>query len=366
MKEKSVLEACCKQLTQQALSAYYRKDRNANCVFSPYSILTLLAMMAFSSEGETRTEMLQALKMPSEEALIQSVSNWTTALTQSESLTSANAAAVKMEWESCIHRDFIQKFEQQFQGKLFASANLPQAINTWVSDQTHGMIPNIVNDSDLLDFALINAVSFDAKWQEPYEEDDLEEGRVFRNSNGTKSEVQMMNSTEDQYIESEDYTGFVRPYQNDYAFVALLPRKKGKRAMQEIVDTVDFSQVYRGRREEEVNAVLPEFQNSFRQDLSEFLKAQGICEAFEDGANFSPITDLPMKISSVLHQAKIEVNPQGTKAAAATIACIAVSGIPDFISHNVVLDRPFLYAVVHTQTGLPVFVGVVNDLKEEA
>jgi serine protease inhibitor len=363
MKEGSAWKACYNQLTRQTLSEFYRKDRNANCVISPYSVLTLLAMMVLSSEGSTREEVLQALKMPTSKALIQSVSEFTSILDQTQCLTSANAAAVNAEMESCIHQDFSQQFAQHLSGKLFAAADLPQAINAWVSDRTHGMIPKIVGDSDLLDFALINAVYFDAKWQEPYEEDDLEEGRVFRNSNGTKSEVRMMNSTEDQYIESEDYTGFVRPYQRDFAFVALLPKKKGKRAMQKIVDTVDFSKVYRDRREEKVNAALPEFQNSFRQDLSEFLKTQGIRKAFGTEADFSPITDFPVSISSVLHQAKIEVNPHGTKAAAATVVACAALGLPVF-HPEVVLNRPFLYAIVHTQTALPVFVGVVNDLKE--
>lgn len=363
MKERSAWEACYNQLTQQALSAFYREDRNANCVFSPYSVLALLAMMVLSSEGSTREEVLQALKMPTGEALIQSVSEFASILDHTQCLISANAAAVDAELENCMHQDFIQAFVQNLAGKCFATDDLPQAINTWVRDQTHGMIPKIVGDSDLLDFALINAVSFDAKWQEPYEEDDLEEGRVFRNSNGTKSEVRMMNSTEDQYIENENYTGFVRPYQRDFSFVALLPKKKGKRAMQKIVDTVDFSQVYRNQREEKVNVALPEFQNSYRQDLSEFLKTQGIRKAFGSGADFSQMTDLPVYVSSVLHQAKIEVNPHGTKAATATIAVVAVFGLPVF-HLEVVLDRPFLYAIVHTQTALPVFVGVVNDLKE--
>jgi serine protease inhibitor len=162
MKERSAWEACYNQLTQKTLSAFYREDRNANCVFSPYSVLALLAMMVLSSEGSTQEEVLQALKMPTSEALIQSVSEFAS---KTQCLTSANAAAVDAELESYMHQDFIQALAQNLAGKCFAADDLPQAINAWVRDQTHGMIPKIVGDSDLLDFALINAVSFDAKWQ---------------------------------------------------------------------------------------------------------------------------------------------------------------------------------------------------------
>ncbi len=87
------------------------------------------------------------------------------------------------------------------------------------------MIPKIlekIEDNSVM--YLINAIAFDAKWQSPYEKEDVEAG-TFTSENGTQQTVDMMYSTEAYYLEDDSTTGFIRPYEDGYSFVALLPKE---------------------------------------------------------------------------------------------------------------------------------------------
>ncbi len=87
---------------------------------------------------------------------------------------------------------------------------------------------------------------------------------------------------------------------------------------------------------------------------------------FTDHADFSNMSTERLKLDSIIHKAKIEVNRQGTQAAAVTAGFGFAGCIPDFDEiKEVILDRPFAYAIIHNETGLPVFVGTVNTLPDE-
>ena len=107
---------------------------------------------------------------------------------------------------------------------------------------------------------------------------------------------------------------------------------------------------------------MPEFTFSFEDDLTGFFKELGIRSLFSPDADFSPLTSEWIKADSIIHKAKIEVDSEGTKAAAAT-AMFAVAGCaPMFDAKEVILNRPFLFAIMHNETGLPVFTGCLNQI----
>lgn len=116
---------------------------------------------------------------------------------------------------------------ENFSGKLFSSDDIVKDVNAWVEEKTKGMIRNAADDSmNHMLACLMNAIAFEAEWMEKYEEDDIHEGE-FNNADGTICEVQMLESSEDTYIEDDFFTGFVKPYKDEeYAYMALLPKKK--------------------------------------------------------------------------------------------------------------------------------------------
>ena len=109
---------------------------------------------------------------------------------------------------------------------------------------------------------------------------------------------------------------------------------------------------------------MPEFRLEFTKELTGLCKALGIKELFTDDADFSPMTSEWLKVDSILHKAYIDVNQKGTKAAAVTVA-YCVGGLPPKMNFKeVYLDRPFVFALMHGVTGLPVFIGVVRHLDD--
>jgi serpin B len=226
------------------------------------------------------------------------------------------------------------------------------------------MIDQIVDDSmNNMLMTLINAVAFEAEWEDEYDEDDIKEDE-FSNADGTKSMVNMMFSKEHFYIEDEFFTGFLKPYKgNTYSLMALLPKNaRNERIYKRTIEQIDFKELYDSAKYDQVFVDMPEFKGEFRTELTELFKKMGIKRVFSAEADFSPISSEWLKADSIIHKARIEVDRKGTRAAAVT-AMIAVAGCAPMDNPKTVrLDRPFIYAIIHNETGLPVFTGITNQI----
>ena len=130
-------------------------------------------------------------------------------------------------------------------------------------------------------------------------------------------------------------------------------------AFTELLENVDWGQT--------VSIEIPKFKFSYEQELSDVLRTLGVKKAFLDDAEFSKMAETDtgvLKIDQVLHKTYIELDENGTRAAAATAVAMtknatAMPGEPE----TVILDRPFVYAIMDTQTNLPIFIGVLNTLE---
>jgi Serine protease inhibitor len=109
---------------------------------------------------------------------------------------------------------------------------------------------------------------------------------------------------------------------------------------------------------------MPEFTIDHTENLKTLLERKGIENIFTDSADFSPMAaNTPLKIDSITHKAHIEVDRRGTKAAVVTYSYVVAAGAPMMDEYkSVVLDRPFVYAIMHKKTGLPLFIGTVQNL----
>ena len=210
---------------------------------------------------------------------------------------------------------------------------------------------------------MINAVAFEKQWKTPYKEDDVYDDE-FQAYTHLCEDVSMLHSNEDEYIENEYFTGFVKPYKGgEFDFMALKPKEyKDSYPLKAEPKRLDFTRLYRQRAKEEVMVALPEFRYDFSESLKELCDSYGIRTIFSDHADFSPMSREWLKVDDILHKAHIEVDRKGTKAAAVTASMMIGGALPDFDKKRVILDRPFFYAIMHKSTGLPVFVGAVNAL----
>lgn len=354
------------EFSKTLLREVVEKDTKKNAVVSPLSVIAALCLTARATAGTTREEIMSCISDTcSMDEMISIIREITTKAEKSGELKNANAVGVAERIKDNINEDYIRSLKEEFNGEIFTSDNLEDAVNRWVNEHTNGMIDKLIDGpvADLI-ACILNAVAFEADWEEQYWEDDVYEDE-FTNADGSVSEVIMLRSQEERFIECDNYTGFLKPYKGlEYSFMALLPKHKTNRFMLRDLKTVDFTQLFSESIEVPVNVSMPEFKYTFGGDISDICSSMGMKQIFTNKADFSPMTTEWAKVDSIIHKAHIELDRKGTKAAAATAVMVVAGAAPAFWEETryVDLDRPFVYAIMHNETGLPIFTGVVNQL----
>lgn len=354
------------EFSRTLLMAAVEKEGKKNVVVSPLSVIAALCLTARATDGITRDEILSCISDGSNlDEIIGVIREITDKAEKTGELKNANAVGVAERIKDSINEDFVRSLQEEYNGELFASENLEDAVNSWVKEHTNGMIDRLIEGpiGDLI-ACILNAVAFEADWDEQYLEDDVYEDE-FTNADGSVAEVEMLSSQEGRFIESDSYTGFLKPYKGyEYSFMALLPKRKSNRFMLHDLKTVFFTKLFNESIEAPVNVTMPEFKYTYGGDISDICRSMGMKQAFTPEADFSPMTTAWAMINSIIHKAHIELDRKGTKAAAATAVMVIDGAAPaDWEQTRYVdLDRPFVYAIMHNETELPIFTGVVNQL----
>ncbi len=345
------------------------EEEGNSMMISPLSVLEALAMTANGADGETAEQMRSVLGGGQTiDELNENIRNWNAACpdTEEAKMKIANAIWFKAEKgteESVVKEDFLQKNKEYYGAGLYASDFSEWTIadiNRWVKEKTDGKIEKIIDTmpaSALM--CLVNAVSFEAEWEEQYEESDIIE-KDFTMESGTEKMMEMMSLEENYFLEDTHAVGVRKPYKDGYSFVALLPEEG--MSVRDYVDSMSgehFLEVLGQEQEVDVTTLIPKFTSEYSTSLVKPLISMGMQDAFdEESADFSKMTETQAAISDVLHKTYIEVDEQGTKAAAATAVMIRETAM-EIVEEKkeVILDRPFVYAIIEDETKLPVFIG---------
>jgi serpin B len=214
---------------------------------------------------------------------------------------------------------------------------------------------------------LINALLFDAQWENTYSDAALKDGK-FTTENGQQQNVTMMHSVEDYYLRDELATGMVKYYAaGGYKFVAMLPNEGV--SIKDYVASLSGEKIAKMMQESEfafVKTQLPKFSYDCSYGLKKILSDMGMPLAFAGGADFTDMGTYDggsLHIGAVIHKTAIEVNKVGTRAAAVTaVQMDDESAAPmDRKNYEITFDRPFVYMIVD-RYNLPLFVGVVNSV----
>ena len=343
----------------------YEQDKNT--LISPMSILYALGMTANGANGETLSQMenVFGMKLATLNHNLKSIDK------ETDSLKRANSIWFKDVSGFTVNEDFLQTNGDYYGAGIFKApfdAGTCKEINDWVSEHTDGMVKNILDKiPEEAVMYLINALAFDAQWEEVYRENAIREG-TFTTAQGEQRTVEMMYSEESRYLEDDCATGFLKYYQGGrYAFAALLP-KEGI-SLEEYLEKLTGEELYAllsNPYDAEVMASIPKFKVEYDVEMSEVLKEMGMTDAFDPTcADFSGIGSSDagnLYISRVLHKTQISVDGLGTKAGAATVVEIANESAMEEQDYYVVhLDRPFLYMVIDTYWNMPIFMGTMVD-----
>lgn len=345
-------------------------DDEKNSMVSPLSVLLALAMTANGADGETLKQMEQVLcGGMSIDELNRYCKLYAESLpdTQKARFSIANSIWIRDSYD--VRDEFLTANNTFYDASVYKASFGDQTvkdINKWVYDKTQKMIDGVIDkiDADAVMF-LINAIAFDAEWQNVYEEIQIRKN-TFTEEGGKQYEVDMMFSDEDYYIEDGKATGFVKNYLDGYAFVGLLP-KEGVTVDEYIASLKgeDFLKMLENKKEALVYAGLPKFESEYSVELKEALSEMGMPDAFCN-ADFSRINaDGELYIGSVIHKTYISVDERGTKAGAVTSVEMDNESMPimPVEYYEVYLDRPFVYAIVDTNTNLPIFIGAIRSLE---
>lgn len=336
-----------------------------NTLISPLSVMYALAMTANGAGGDTLAEMENVLGMPIGD-LNNYFYSYKKSLPQGEKYKLNLANSIWVDNTFNVKQEFLQSNADYYnidvyKGDLNKKATLKD-INNWVNDKTDKMIPKMVDENpDGTVMYLINALTFDAEWGEKYPTQKVKDG-IFTCEDGTTRNISLMYKSEYYYIKDDNAQGFIKHYVDDkYAFVALLPDKDI--TVSEYVKSLDgakLNQMLLNQENITVETAVPKFKTEYSVELPETLEAMGMVDAFYPGADFSKLGN-EVFIDAVTHKTFIDVNEEGTTAAAATYV-----GIKKGISQTekiIYLNRPFVYMIIDCQNNVPVFMGTVMSVE---
>jgi len=353
-----------------------RQAANKNVFFSPLSVSVALAMTYNGAAGETKNAMARALK-------IEGIKLDELNLASAELLKALKSSDPKIElaianslWARNgvrFKEDFLARNRQFYGAEVSAlDFNSPQSlatINRWVDTNTKGKINKIIDqiDSQQVMF-LINAVYFKGQWQKRFEKK-LTQNRPFHLLGSQQKPVPMMAQSGNYlYYRGDKFQAVSLPYGNGGVSLYLfLPDQKS--SLDDFLKGLSYQ-----KWEEWINSFsdtpgdvkLPRFKLDYENTLNNALKAQGMEAAFSrSDADFSGMrAERDLFISEVKHKAIVEVNEEGTEAAAATSVGISVTSVAAPQQRfTFIADRPFLMAIRDSQTGAILFMGAVMEPK---
>ncbi|MBQ9060330.1 MAG: hypothetical protein IJ128_04220 [Firmicutes bacterium] len=353
-----------------------------NILISPDSVMTALTMTENGAAGETKEEMQKVL---SGSVTASDVNKYLyrmhSRLSGSQGLIYRNSNSIWAK-KGVINAapDFLKTnkkyYKASFYGAPFNNDTISD-MNKWVYNNSRNMIRKIIEPNGLSEDArlvLINAVAFEGPWSKPLNTVSKDSDKVFTAADHTEQKVTMLAGTGDGYLELANGQGFCYNYSSkDIAFVGILPPEGASvRTWAATLSGEDLSDAWKNRTVPKGGVVfhLPAFKYDYSASMKDVLKAMGMKKAFSAGADFSGMIDpsgpdpkQSLQIDDVLHKTHIELDQNGTRAAAATAVILEKSSAPVDQPEYVYLDRPFLYGLIDTKTGNPLFLGIVEKIQ---
>jgi serpin B len=360
-------------------SQFCKENPDENIFFSPYSILVALIMTYEGAKGKTAEEMQLVLHIP-EDADVRRpnfarIYNQINKEDKEYALSTANALWAQRDFP--FLEDYMNAIEKYYGGKVTnldiigATEEARQIINTWVADHTNQKIKDLIPKGALnmnTRLVLTNAIYFKGTWIVQFDENEtLEED--FRTSTGDIVKVPMMRivgpDARFKYAETDDIQILQLRYEgDDLAMFILLPKEKDLSDIEASI-TPDALSAWQGMlREQKVYVFVPKFKFTTKYFMIKTLSKMGMPNAFTTAADFSGMTGArDLFISNVIHQAFVEVNEEGTEAAAATgVLMESTSAMP--MTPVFRADHPFIFIIQETETGNILFMGRMSDPSE--
>jgi len=353
------------------LKAVNTSDRAGNVFISPLSASMALGMTMNGAAGTTYDAMHSTLRFGelSRTEVNESYKSLMTLLLdldKSTQLLVANSIWYEETWP--FRQEFLTEsksyFDAEVKGLDLTRSSSADAINSWVSEATSKKIPKIIDnfDGDEVMF-LINAIYFKGIWQNQFEKSKTVDA-PFHALDGTSASVPLMSQmNEFRRGFGADYEAIDLPYGNSaFTMMVVLPKQGVDiNAFTETLTEAKWNAIDGGMNKGEIGIELPRFKLDWKKTLNDQLKALGMAVAFDDNAaDFSRMSSSTRRliITDVIQKTFVEVNEEGTEAAAATSVGMAPTSLPLTLR----IDRPFIFAIRERLSGTILFIGKITKL----
>jgi serpin B len=373
-----------------ALELYAKlQARQGNLFFSPYSISTALAMAYAGARGQTEEQMAKTLHFPTTvrrdgSEVVPFRERFHPAF--AAIIKDLNARGQKGAYELTVAnalwgqkgygflKEFLDTIKAHYDGQfnevdfVTATETARKTINAWVEKETKNKIKNLIPPgalNSLTRLVLTNAIYFKGNWARQFKKDRTNNA-PFTLTNDDKVNVPMMNQTaEFKYMEAEDFQALELPYvDNELSMIILLPKEfDGLSKFEKKLTPENVSNWLARLRKRKVIVSIPKFKMTSQFGLAGVLKSMGMRDAFSQQADFSGMNGKKdLFISAVIHKAYVDVNEEGTEAAAATGIVVGITSVqpqpPVFRA-----DHPFLFLIRDNNSGSILFIGRMMNPK---
>jgi serpin B len=366
------------RLSFKLFTELLKKQPNENIFISPASIAIALDMVYNGASGKNQQAIAKTLELQG--MTLQEINQANAALkvTLSNPDPKVQISIANSLWAGeaqPFKPEFIEKIQHFYSAEVknlnFGAPGASNIINDWVKQNTNGKIDKIVDEigSDTV-LVLLNAIYFKGNWKYPFPREATQQ-RPFTLLNGAQKQHPMMfrQVSNLQYYQNEMFQAISLPYgEGRLSMYIFLPFKGvSLKTFYESLNAENwqkwlnqFDSPDKSDHSGEILIGLPRFKLEYSIELNDALKALGMEIAFREGADFSAMTPSPLQIDLVQHKTFVEVNEEGTEAAAVTGVAMT-RGIPD----EMIVDRPFFLVIRDNQTGTILFMGSIVEPEDK-
>jgi len=347
---------------------------DSNIFLSPYSIFVALAMTYEGARGDTAGQMKNVLGFEqNDEVSLCSFGRIYNLLNIDAEYTLNTANALWTEKDFPFLEEYLSFIDNYYMGKatdvdFSKPAEAAEIINGWIENNTGGKITDMLSSGDihpLTKLILSNAIYFKGLWATQFNVDDTI-NRDFELTTGEIIQVPTMNLRDSEktfnYTETEDLQILELPYKgNDVSMIIILPKENNITLVEEKLYSDNLSSWLDSMYQTDVNIYLPKFTFKTEYNLNEILINIGLDIPFSFNADFSGMNGFRgLYIEKVLHKTFVEINEEGTEAAAATTIHMTLSAMPE-PSKVFDADHPFIFLIQHKETRTILFIGSVEN-----
>ena len=341
-----------------------------NIMFSPTSLNFALGMIAEGAKGETKEilddylgtndfaayakEYLDKIKAYNTE---DESYGYKSKLKIADAVWVDNNLTLQEEFKNSVTNGFGAEVENV---DFSAAEKTCGIINSWCDKNTEGLIPKIITPdliNDNTGLCLTNSLYFESGWSgEPWNVSDTEE------SFGKKEKTKYMTCTGDRYYENDKATALGRDYANGLSFIGILPNDEGDFNLEDL----DIGGLLKSNPEyDEVDCKMPKLNFETSTVLNDMLSSMGLDNLFSSNSDFSGIADQNVNVDTILQKTKLELDENGTKAAAVTavtMECMSAAVENEPIIKTVELTRPFAFLIYDRNNDEILFIGKVISI----